>query len=186
MKKKAILLTIIVAAALMLLSMASLADARGRKNFTGKQCVPHYHQRQGQFRASRFNVGQSDNFRGMRNLELSTEQITKIRETMLDLQKEILELRNQIQVKQLELRKLRLSSELDINQVKAKLEEISKLQIEIRMKVFEKQQKIKETLTPEQLENYRQGFQMQRLGSGISRFRSHFGRGCRGNCWYCW
>ena len=127
MKKKAILLTIIVAVALMLLSMASLADARGRKNFAGKQGVPHYHQRQDQFLAGRFNLNQGDNLRGMRNLELSTEQITKIRETMLDLQKETLELRNQIHVKQLELRKLKLSSELDINQVKAKLEEISKL-----------------------------------------------------------
>lgn len=183
MEKKAILLTIIIATALMLLSVASLADARGRKNFTGKQCVPHYHQRQDQFLTGRFNLNQGDNLRGMRNLELSTEQITKIRETMLDLQKETLELRNQIQVKQLELKELKLSSDLDLNKIREKLGEISKFQLEIRMKAFERQQKIKELLTPEQLENYRQGFQMQRLGSGMSRFNSHFGRGCRGNCW---
>ena len=186
MKKKAILLTIIAAVALMLLSVASFADARGRENFTGKQGAPYYNERQGQFRASRFNVGQSDNFRGMRNLGLSTEQITKIREMMLDFQKETLELRNRIQVKQLELRKLKLSSELDLYQVKEGLEEISKLQIEIRMKTFEIHGKIKEILTPEQLENYRQGFQIQKFGSKMSRFSSRFSRGRRENYWYCW
>lgn len=186
MKKKTILLTFIVTVALMVLSVASFADARGHKKFTGKQCLPHYHQRQDQFLTDRFNLNQGDNLRGMRNLELSAEQITKIRETMLDLQKEILELRNQIQVKQLELGELRLSSDLDLNKVKEKLGEISKFQLEIRMKAFERQQKIKELLTPKQLENYRQGFQIQKFDSGISRFRSHFGRGCRGNCWYCW
>ncbi|HNR65635.1 MAG TPA: hypothetical protein PKJ95_05005, partial [Atribacterota bacterium] len=106
----------------------------------------------------------------------------QIREMMLTFQKETLELRQQIQTKQLELRELRLSSDPDLNQVKAKFEEISKLQLEIRMKAFERQQKVKEILTPEQLENCRQGLQMQRFGSEMGRFNYNPGRGCRGNC----
>ena len=38
------------------------------------------------------------------------------------------------------------------------MEEISKLQLEVRMKAFEKQEKVKETLPSEQLENCRQRF----------------------------
>jgi len=181
MKKKVIFLTFIVTVALMVLSVASFADARGRGNFAGKQGAP-YHQGQSQHPSGRFGINQGDNFRGVKNLELSSEQITQIREMMLDFQKETLELRNQIQVKQLELRELKLSPDLDLNGVKEKLEEISKLQLEIRMKSFERQQKIKELLTPEQLENYRQGFQMQSFGSGMNRFSTGPGRGCRGIC----
>ncbi len=183
MKKKVIFLTLIIAVALMVLSTASFADARGRGNFAGKQGMP-FHQGQNQHPSERFGFNQGDNYRGMRNLELSSEQMAQIREMLLTFQKETLELRQQIQTKQLELRELRLSSDADLNQVKAKFEEISKLQLEIRMKAFEKQEKVKEILTPEQLENCRQGFQMQRFGSGMGKFNSNPGSGFRGrNCW---
>ena len=181
MKKKVIFLTFIVTAALMLLSVASFADVRACRNFAGKKGAP-YQQGQSQHPSGRFGINQGDNFRGVRNLELSSEQITQVREMVFGFQKETLELRNQIQVKQLELRELRLSSDLDLNKVKEKLEEISKLQLEIRMKAFERQQKIKELLTPEQLENCRQGFQMQSFGSGMNRVSTGPGRGCRGIC----
>ncbi len=181
MKKKVISLTLIIAVALMVFSTASFADARGHRNFAGKQGIP-FHQGQNQNPAERFGFNQGDNYRGMRNLELSSEQMAQIREMMLTFQKETLELRQQIQTKQLELRELRLSSDPDLNQVKAKFEEISKLQLEIRMKAFERQQKVKEILTPEQLENCRQGLQMQRFGSEMGRFNYNPGRGCRGNC----
>ncbi len=155
MKKKVIFLTLIIVVALMVLSTASFADARRRGNFVGKQGAPYHHQGQNYYPSGRFGFNQDGNYRQMRNLELSSEQITQIREMMLDFQKETLELRNQIQVKQLELRELRLSSDPDLSQVKAKFEEISKLQLEIRMRSFERQQKVKEILTPEQLENCR-------------------------------
>lgn len=183
MKKKVIFLTLIIAVALMVLSTASFADARGRGNFAGKQNAPYHHQGQNYYPSERFGFNQGDNYRQMRNLDLSSEQMTKMREMMLEFQKERLEVRNQIQQKQLELRELRLSSDLDMNKVKEKMEEISKLQLEIRMKAFEKQEKVKEILTPEQLENCRQGFQMHRFGSRMGRFDSGSNRGCRGNCW---
>ena len=40
MKKKVIFLTLIVAVILMVLSTASFADARGHRNFAGKQGMP--------------------------------------------------------------------------------------------------------------------------------------------------
>ena len=181
MKKRIIFLTVIVAVVLMVLSIVSFADARGRGNFTGKQGMP-FHQGQNQHPAERFGFNQGDNYRGMRNLELSSEQMAQIREMMLTFQKETLELRQQIQTKQLELRELRMSTDPDMDQVRAKFEEISKLQLEIRMKAFEKQEKVKEILTPEQLENCQQGFQIQRFGSGMKRFSTGPGRGCRRIC----
>ncbi|HNR66332.1 MAG TPA: hypothetical protein PKJ95_08590, partial [Atribacterota bacterium] len=113
MKKKVISLTLIIAVALMVFSTASFADARGHRNFAGKQGIP-FHQGQNQNPAERFGFNQGDNYRGMRNLELSSEQMAQIREMMLTFQKETLELRKQIQTKQLELREMRLSSDLDL------------------------------------------------------------------------
>ena len=182
MKKKVIFLTLLVIMALMVLTTASFADARGRGNFAGKQGAPYHNQGQNYYPSERFGFNQGDNYRQMRNLELSSEQMAQIREMILTFQKETLELRQQIQTKQLELRELRLSSDTDLNQVKAKLEEVSKLQLEIRMKSFERQQEVKEILTPEQLENCRQGFQMQRFSLEMGRFNSNRGRGYRGIC----
>ncbi|MDD3819696.1 MAG: hypothetical protein QM220_09130 [Atribacterota bacterium] len=171
MRKKAIFLTLIVVV-LMVLSIVSFADVQrhSHRNFAGKQVAPYYNKGQGQLPTDRFNFNHGDSFSGMRNLELSSEQMAQIREMMFDFQKETFELRQQIQAKQFELREFRLSRDPDMDQMKAKLEEISKLQIEIRMKSFERQQKVKDILTPEQLENCQQGFQMQRFGSGVNRF----------------
>jgi Spy/CpxP family protein refolding chaperone len=186
MKKKVIFLTLIVAVVFMVLSMASFADARSRGNFGGKPGASYYHHGQdwnfpGQFNAQPYNQGSVD-FRGMMNLDLSAEQIAEIRQIMLDSQKETLELRNQIQVKQLELRELRLDSEIDMDQVKSKLEEIADLQVELRMKAVERQGKVKELLTPEQLENCGIVFHMQGFNMGNDAFGQGF-KGSRGGRW---
>jgi len=186
MKKKVIFLTLIVAVVFMVLSMTSLADARSRGNFGGKPGTTYYYYGQdwnspGQFNTQPYSWGNAD-FRGMMNLDLSEEQIAEIRQIMLDSQKETLELRNQIQVKQLEMRELRLSDDIDMEQVKSKLEEIADLQVELRMKAAERQEKVKELLTPEQLENCGIGFQMQRFNMGNDNFSQGF-MGSRGGRW---
>ena len=186
MNKKTIFILSIVAATLVLLSMASFADARTKGNFTGKPGISYYHHGQDwnsarQFNAQPYNRGDVE-FRGMMNLDLSEEQIAEIRQMMLDFQKETLELRNQIQVKQLEMRELRLASEVDMEQVKSKLEEIADLQIELRMKASERQDKVKELLTPEQLGNFASGFPTQRLNMGSGNFGQEF-KGSRGGRW---
>jgi Spy/CpxP family protein refolding chaperone len=78
----------------------------------------------------------------------------------------------------LEIRELRLEDPVDMDQVRTKLEEISKLQVEVRMKAIERQNKFKELLTPEQLENCAAGFQMQRFNQ-----QSAGNMGNRGNRW---
>jgi len=186
MNKKTIFILIIASVTLVLLSMASFADARSRGNFGGKPGASYYHHGQdwnspGQFNAQPYNRGDVE-FKGMMNLDLSAEQQTEIRQIILDSQKETLELRNQIQVKQLEMRELRLADELDMEQIKSKLEEIADLQVELRMKAVERQEKVKELLTPEQLENCGIGSQMQRFNMGNNTF-GQGSKGSRGGRW---
>ncbi len=186
MNKKTIYILIIAAVTLVLLSMTSFADTRSRGNFGGKPGTSYYHHGQdwnppGQSKTQSYNRGDVE-FRGMMNLDLSAEQQAEIRQIMLDSQKETLELRNQIQVKQLEMRELRLADEIDMEQVKSKLEEIADLQVELRMKAVERQDKVKELLTSEQLENCGIGNQMQRFNMGSDTFGQGF-KGSRGSRW---
>lgn len=186
MNKKTIFIVLIAVIALAMFSMISFADEYQKSNFSGKPGTSYYHHGQDwnsarQFNAQPYNRGDVE-FRGMMNLDLSAEQIAEIRQMMLDFQKETLELRNQIQVKQLEMRELRLADELDMEQVKSKLEEIADLQVELRMKAFERQTKVKELLTPEQLENCGIGYQMQRFNMGNDTFGQGF-KGSRGGRW---
>ena len=69
-----------------------------------------------------------------------------------------------------------------MEQVKSKLEEIADLQIELRMKASERQDKVKELLTPEQLGNFASGFPTQRLNMGSGNFGQEF-KGSRGGRW---
>ena len=186
MKKKFIFLTLIIAILFMVLSVTSFADARGHGNISGKPGMPNQSWVQDR-NISGHAYGQSlqsRDFRGMMNLDLSTEQIAEIRQIILDSQKETLELRNQIQVKQLEMRELKFADEIDMEQVKSKLEEIAALQVELRMKATERQMQVKELLTPEQLENCGIGFKMQKFNMGNSAFGFDQGfKGSRGGRW---
>jgi len=102
----------------------------------------------------------------MFSLELSTEQQTEMRQIMLNFQKETLELKNQVQSKQLEMRELMLEDPVNMEQIRTKLEEISKLQVEVRIKAIERQTKFRELLTPEQLDNCAAEFQIKRFNTG--------------------
>lgn len=178
--KKILVILLIAALTLTMVSIGSFAYAPKQGNFSGCAATPNRFAGQGQRPAGQ-NVSPpalNDTPRGMFNLELSAEQQTEMRKMMLSFQKETLELRNQIQLKQLEIRELRLEDPVDMDQVRTKLEEISKLQVEVRMKAIERQNKFKELLTPEQLENCAAGFQMQRFNQ-----QSAGNMGNRGNRW---
>ena len=184
MKKKVFLLALIVAVAFVFFSVASLASGPAKGNFAGKPGMPNCSSvpEKGFSGKSYAQPFQNGELRGIMNLDLSEEQVAKIRQIMLDFQKETLELRNQIQLKQLEMRELRLAPEVDLNQVRTKLEEIAALQVELRIKAFERQEKVKEILTPEQLSNFGLGFPMQRSNAGNMR-NNNFNQGCKGNRW---
>jgi len=84
------------------------------------------------------------------DLNLSEDQIKKLEDLNLKYQKEMLELTNALQAKQLELQTLLASKQPDQAKVNSKVEEIGKLRTDIEKKALEYQNKVKEILTPEQ------------------------------------
>jgi len=166
--KKIIVVLLIAVLTLTMVSISSFAYAPKQGNFSGGSANSNRFAGQGQGLAGQNFTSpfQNNAPRGMFNLELSAEQQAEMREMMLNFQKETLEIRNQIQLKQLEMRELMLAETIDMEQVRTKLEEISKLQVEVRMKTIERQTEFRELLTPEQLENCAAGFQMQGFNMG--------------------
>ena len=86
----------------------------------------------------------------IKSLNLSEEQITEINKTLLDFQKDTVELRNSIQIKELEVKALLLEPQTELVKIRAKLQEIADLQVELKVKTIEKYLEVKDLLTPEQ------------------------------------
>jgi len=84
------------------------------------------------------------------SLNLSEEQITEINKTLLDFQKDTIELSNSIQIKELEVKALLLEPQTELVKIRAKLQEIADLQVELKVKTIEKYLEVKDLLTPEQ------------------------------------
>ena len=142
MKNKLTLFALIVVLTLAVLSMASSAEEQGLP--AGKPGGPPYFSNQ--------KESPMNEYRGMMNLGLSDEQSTEIKTIMFDFQKESLEIKNQIQIMHLEFQELLLESAVDMENVRAKLEEIANLEVELKVKAIENQSKIKAVLTEEQSE----------------------------------
>lgn len=82
-------------------------------------------------------------------LDLTEEQINKIQEMRLDFQKEILELRTQLQGQYLALRSLNLKGEPQ-EKIDDKISQIEKLSLELEQKYLAHRDQIRELLTDEQ------------------------------------
>jgi len=105
------------------------------------------------------------------SLDLSEEQITEINKNLLDFQKNSLELRNRIQIKELEIKALLLEPEIELVKIRAKLDEIADLQVELKVKTIEKYLEVKDLLTPEQQAKLPLGipsqiFALEKFGTG--------------------
>ena len=72
-----------------------------------------------------------------------------------------------------------MESSFDMEKVRAKLEEIASLQVDVKIKAIENKSNIKEVLTAEQLEKLSSDFPMPKLDMG--NFQSN--RGMRGRQW---
>jgi len=83
-------------------------------------------------------------------LNLSGEQITEINKALLDFQKNTLELRNRMQIEELEIKALLLEPETEVAKIREKLKEAADLQVELKVRIIEKYLEIKDLLTPEQ------------------------------------
>jgi len=107
----------------------------------------------------------------IKSLNLSEEQITEINKTLLNFQKDTAELRNSIQIRELEVNALLLEPQTELVKIRAKLEEISNLQVELKIKTIEKYLEVKDLLTPEQQEKLPLGipsqiFALEKFGTG--------------------
>ena len=158
MKNRVTIFALIIAITLAILSTASFAEEQRIAN--GSLGRASHFSKQGE----RSPGATKGLFRGIENLDLSEEQIAEVKKTMLDFKKESLVLKSQIQMKQLELKELFLESNIDMEKVREKLEEIADLQVEQKIKAIENQSKIKEVLTNEQLEKLSLGLPMQKFG----------------------
>ena len=107
----------------------------------------------------------------IKSLNLSEEQIADINKALLDFQKDTAELRNSIQIRELEVKALLLESQTELVKIRAKLEEIADLQVELKVKTIEKYLEVKDLLTPEQQEKLPLGvpsqiFALEKFGTG--------------------
>ncbi len=87
-------------------------------------------------------------------LDLSDEQVNKIRSFFTESRKEAIKKGAEIRIANIELRELIRSPKTDMNAVKAKLDEIARLRTALSMARIEKHEKVKSVLTPEQLEKF--------------------------------
>jgi Spy/CpxP family protein refolding chaperone len=112
-------------------------------------------------------------------LNLSEEQITEINKTLLDFKKDTVELRNSIQIGELEVKALLLEPQTELEKIRAKLQEIADLQVELKAKTIEKYLEVKVLLTPEQQEKLPLGVPSQIFA--LEKFST--GRMMNSFCW---
>ncbi|HDN85422.1 MAG TPA: periplasmic heavy metal sensor [Candidatus Aerophobetes bacterium] len=106
------------------------------------------------------------------NLNLSQDQIRKLRDLRLEYQKETLELRNTLRVKKLELQTLLASKDVNEEKANSIVDEIGKLRTNIWEKTIHYQLEMRKVLTQEQwdkLLSYR--YMWSKGGKGSRRGR---------------
>ena len=107
---------------------------------------------------------------GMDRLNLTPEQITKLGELKEKHWKDTISLRNEMQVKRLELRTLWTAPNPDKNKILAKQKEMNELRDKMQAKATDLRLDTRKALTPEQ------AAQLGTLGSGMGFYRGMRGR----------
>ena len=177
MKTKLIVLTLVVAITVVFLGFTQSSYAQQEKTLPGiKQKIQQQasNEVQEMMMRKRLENNPAAKMRELvESLNLSEEQKTEIRKIDLNFQKELLGLRNDVEISQLEIKILFLETEPNLVKIRAKLQEIADLQTELKMKGIEEYLAVKGILTLEQQEKLPEGipFQIFTLGklSGIAR-----------------
>lgn len=173
MKKKLIVLTLVVAMTVVFLSFAQFTYAYQENTPLMEQKMMQH--KSGEFRemmGRRLEVSPAAKMiEFFEYLNLSEEQIAEVKKISLDFQKDTLELRNRTQIKELEIKALLLEPETELVKIRAKLEEIADLQVELKVRTIEKYLEIKGLLTPEQQAKLPLGipsqiFALEKFGTG--------------------
>jgi len=180
MKTKLMVLTLVVAISVVFLGFAQSSYAQ--------QNAPLVKQKMQQQKSSVFREMMERRLKDspavkmgefIESLNLSEEQITEINKTLLDFQKDTVELRNSIQIKELEVKALLLEPQTELVKIRAKLQEIADLQVELKVKTIEKYLEVKDLLTPEQQAKLPLGVPSQIFA--LERFST--GRTMNSFCW---
>ncbi len=173
MKTKLMILTLVVAISVVFLGFAQLSYAQPNTPLA-KQKIQQ--QKSSVFREMmerRLKVSPAVKMKEfIESLNLSEEQTTEINKTLVDFQKDTVELRNSVQIRELEVKALLLEPQTELVKIRAKLQEIADLQIELKVKTIEKYLEIKHLLTSEQQEKLPLGvpsqiFALEKLGSTV-------------------
>ncbi|MBN2029211.1 Spy/CpxP family protein refolding chaperone [bacterium] len=93
----------------------------------------------------------------LEGLDLTEEQQEQIQSLNLNLQKELISMRADLELKNVELRALLNEDELNENAIIDKIEEIGEIETKIEIANIKNQLAIRDLLTPEQLEEYGNG-----------------------------
>ena len=86
------------------------------------------------------------------SLNLSAEQITELKRINLGLEKDLLELKKNIQLSHLGIKELLLDKELNLEEIKLEWQKIADLEVELKLMNLEAMMAAKKILTPEQQE----------------------------------
>lgn len=171
MKSKLIVLTLIVAITVVFLGFAQSSYAQQNTPLTKQKMQQQKNNVYSGMVAKSFLNNPTTRMEGLiKSLKLSEEQITEINKTLLDFQKDTVELRKSIQIRELEIKALLLEPQTELAKIRVKLEEITNLQVELKVKTIEKYLEVKELLTPEQQVKLPLGvpsqiFALEKLGS---------------------
>jgi len=173
MKTKLIILTLIVAITVTFLGFAQFSYAQqGNTSLGIKQKVQQ--QTSNEFREmmkKRLDNSPAAKMKELiESLNLSKEQKTEIKKIDLNFQKELLGLRNDVEINQLEIKILFLETEPNLVKIRAKLQEIADLQTELKIKGIEEYLAVKGILTLEQQEKLPEGIPFR-----IFTFKKLFG-----------
>jgi Spy/CpxP family protein refolding chaperone len=153
MNKKLAILTLLVVAVIFL-SVFQFSFAQEMKN-TGNQKKIHEVDdwRHRIWEMNKLKNNPMTKMKGlMSSLNLSQEQMIELQKISLSYQKEKLELKNKIQLRQLELKGLLLDEELDLIKIRSEFQKIADLEAEMKMGGLKAYLTAKEILTPEQQE----------------------------------
>jgi len=164
MKTKLIVLTLVVVITVVFLGFAQSSYAQQKKTLSGiKQKIQQ--QTSNEFREMMKRHLEDSPAAKMKelveSLDLSEEQKTEIKKIDLYFQKEMLGLKNKVEINQLEIKILFLEAEPNLVKIRAKLQEIADLQTELKMKGIEEYLVVKGILTPEQQEKLPEGIPFQ-------------------------
>ena len=173
MKTKLMVLTLVVAISVVFLGFAQSSYAQQNTPLVKQkiQQQASYQFREEMMKKRMENTPAVKMREFIESLNLSKEQETEINKTLLDFQKDTVELRNSIQIRELEVKALLLEPQTGLVKIRAKMQEIADLQIELKVKTIEKYLEVKDLLTPKQQEKLPLGipsqiFALEKFGTG--------------------